>query len=87
MNYQIGDTVIITAPLGNYCANSGLAHIDQMDKFTGEVAVINNIDCVGDLLLSVGGTDTGWYWSDEWIVPFDYYQQIDDVEFEISSLL
>ena len=87
MNYKVGDMVIITARHGRYCASCGLAHIEDMDKFSGEIAVIGDIDYDGDLVLIVSGVDTGFYWAPEWVEPYASCEEDPDFNVDMTSLL
>lgn len=87
MEYKQGDVVIITAQQGYYHTNDGLAHLEEMDEFTGTVCVITDVDPDGDLELALDGEDTGFWWSPEWIEPLFELEEDSDLEVDMSDVL
>ena len=88
MNYKVGDVVIITAPHGEYNASTGLSHVEDMNKYTGEVAIISYIDDWDDtFLLEVAGEDTSYYWVQEWVEPYASCEEDPDFDVDMTSLL
>lgn len=87
MEYKQGDVVIITAQRGYYDASNGLAHLEEMDEFTGAVCVITDVDPDGDLELALDGEETGFWWSEEWVEPFFKSEEDSDLEVDMSDVL
>ena len=88
MGYKEGDIVIITAPKGYYCASANrLAHLEEMDAFNGKICVIRDIDSDGDLLLKNEHGVIPWYWSTEWVAPYNLCDQDEEFADDMTNLL
>lgn len=69
MNYQVGDVVLIAAEHGIYSHPvTGLWHIREMDHFTGELAVVIDVDSNDETYeLAANGEDTMYFWHKDWL--------------------